>query len=127
MNNRAALTLFVLFLGALISWLGDLADSVAQSFPFAVAYLKATGIWVFGISALVAASWWFRHHRQWRSRRRELLAPLGWIILGWTVVGWFSVAGDTDVMGATPYFLPGFFLGVGLLFAVYEESSKSDT
>lgn len=119
MIGRVAPWLLILGVGWLFSWLRDVADAAGGSLPFVLAYLANSVGWAIGIAALIAGSWGIRRRRQWKAHRRELLGPFGWLLVGWTAVGWWSVAADTDAMGASLYFLPGLAIGTAILGVVY--------
>lgn len=106
---------------AVLAWLASLARAAEASWPHTLTYLGDTWDWLLGAVALVILLWGLRRRRLWLACRRELLAPLGWVVLGWALAGWWSVAVHSDAMGATICLLPGLLLGTSMLFSAYEK------
>jgi len=109
---------------AFLIWVASLAKAAALSYPYALTYLADTWGWLLGGAALVIAFWGIRRRRLWIAHLRELLAPLGWIVLGWSAAGWWTVAVETDAMGAAVCFLPGLCLGATMLVSAYDKPTE---
>lgn len=109
---------------AFLAWLASLARAAAASYPYALTYLADTWGWLLGAATLFIALLVIRRRRLWIAHLRELLAPLGWVVLGWAVAGWWTVAVDTDAMGATICCLPGLCLGATMLFFAYDKPTE---